>query len=220
MNQDGANGLKSNWFGGWKPRRADRFWLSRSVELPPKDLGSLPREKAISYYDDLTSNSSASHHLQVKAGIACLYKILDKKSPFIDCLAPRFRPEALEIHFLEAGDIGKVLLHMRNELGTDYFGRLASHLAEALFFTACRFHEWALLSTDLLVRNGAGEFTTARLKVKGGKHRDVPLMPRLGDFTSRVGAIFGRPQRRAPTTRLRGICWQRFGFPRPGRNSH
>ena len=30
------------------------------------------------------------------------------------------------------------------------------------------------------VRNGAGELTTARLKVKGGKHRDVPLMPRLG----------------------------------------
>jgi len=110
------------------------------------DLGSLPREKAISYYDDLTANRSASHHLQVKAGIAFLYKVLDKKSPFIDCLAPRFRPEALEIHFLEAGDIGKVLLSMRNELGGDYFGRLASHLAEALFFTACRFHEWALMA--------------------------------------------------------------------------
>ena len=145
------------------------------------DLGSLPREKALAYYEDLTDNRSASHHLQVKAGIAFLYKVLDKKSPFLDCLAPRFRPESLEIHFLEAGDMGKVLLHMRHELSGDYFGRLASHLAEALFFTACRFHEWALLSTDRLVRNGAGEFTTARLRVKGGKHRDVPLMPRLGD---------------------------------------
>jgi site-specific recombinase XerD len=75
------------------------------------------------------------------------------------------------------------------ELGTDYFGRLAAHLAEALFFTACRFHEWALLSTDRLVRNGAGEFTAARLKVKGGKHRDVPLMPRLSD-SLREWAVF------------------------------
>ena len=130
------------------------------------DLATLPREKALAYYEDLTENRSASHHLQVKAGIAFLYKVLDKKSPFTDCLAPRFRPEALEIHFLEAGDIGKVLLSMRNELGGDYFGRLASHLAEALFFTACRFHEWALLSTDRLVRNGAGEFTTARLNIR------------------------------------------------------
>ena len=71
---------------------------------------SLPREKALAYYEDLTENRSASHHLQVKAGIAFLYKVLDKKSPFTDCLAPRFRPEALEIHFLEAGEIGKVLL--------------------------------------------------------------------------------------------------------------
>ena len=55
-------------------------------------------------------------------------------------------------------------------------------MAEALFFTACRFYEWALLSTDRLVRIGSGEFTAAPLKVKGGKFRDVPLMPRLSDY--------------------------------------
>ena len=152
------------------------------------DLGSLPRENARSYYEDLTGNRSASHHLQVKAGIAFLYKVLDKPSPFVDCLAPRFRPDAQEIKFLEAADLAKVLLALR-ELGTDYFGRLAAHLAEALFFTACRFHEWALLSTDRLVRNGAGDFTAARLKVKGGKYRDVPLMPRLSD-SLREWAVF------------------------------
>jgi site-specific recombinase XerD len=144
------------------------------------DLATLPREKARAYYEAMTSDRSPSHHLQVKAAVSFLYKVLDRPSPFIECLAPRFRPESQEINFLEAGDLAKVLLTMR-EIGTDYFGRLASHLAEALFFTACRFHEWALLTTDRLVRNGAGEITAARLKVKGGKHRDVPLMLRLGD---------------------------------------
>jgi site-specific recombinase XerD len=152
------------------------------------DLGSLPRERALFYYEDLTGNRSASHHLQVKAGIAFLYKVLDKPNPFRDCLAPRFRPDAQEIHFLEAADLAMVLLALR-ELGTDYFGRLAAHLAEALFFTACRFHEWALLSTDRLVRSGAGDFTAARLRVKGGKYRDVPLVPRLSD-SLREWAIF------------------------------
>ena len=58
------------------------------------DLGTLPREEARGYYEDLTGNRSASHHLQVKAGIAFLYKVLDKPSPFVDCLAPLFLPDA------------------------------------------------------------------------------------------------------------------------------
>jgi hypothetical protein len=41
------------------------------------------------------------------------------------------------------------------ELGLDYSGRHAAHLAEALFFTACWFHEWAQLTGDRLVRDGA-----------------------------------------------------------------
>jgi hypothetical protein len=51
----------------------------------------LPREEARGYYEDLTGNRSASHHLQVKAGIAFLYKVLNKPSPFVNCLAPRLR---------------------------------------------------------------------------------------------------------------------------------
>ena len=152
------------------------------------DPAALPREKARAYYEELTRGRSASHHLQVKAAVSFLYKVLDRASPFVDCLAPRFRPEALEIRFLEAGDLARVLLALRSE-GTDYFGRLAAHLAEALFFTACRFHEWALLTTDRLVRNAAGEIMAARLRVKGGKHRDVPLMPRLAESLSEWAAF-------------------------------
>ena len=142
------------------------------------DVGALPKEKARAYYEELTSGRSPSHHLQVKAAASFLYKVLDKGNPFEECLAPRFRPEAVEISFLEASDLARVLLTMR-ELGRDYSGRLAAHLAEALFFTACRFHEWAQLTGDRLVRNGAGEVTAVRLKVKGGKYRDLPLVPRL-----------------------------------------
>ncbi len=144
------------------------------------DLGALPREKARAYYEELTSERSASHHLQVMAAASFLYKVLDRPNPFEDCLAPRFRPEAVEISFLEGGDLARVLMSL-HELGTDYFGRLAAHLAEALFFTACRFHEWAHLTGERLVRNGAGEVTAVRLRVKGGKHRDLPLVPRLSD---------------------------------------
>lgn len=142
------------------------------------DLGALPKEKARAYYEEMTKGRSPSHHLQVKAAALFLYKVLDKGNPFEECLAPRFRPESVEIHFLEAADLARVLLTMR-ELGGDYSGRLAAHLADALFFTACRFHEWAQLTGDRLVRNGAGEITAVRLKVKGGKYRDLPLVPRL-----------------------------------------
>jgi site-specific recombinase XerD len=92
----------------------------------------------------------------------------------------------VEISVLEAADLARVLLTMR-ELGRDYSGRLAAHLAEALFFTACRFHEWAQLTGDRLVRNGAGEVTAVRLKVKGGKYRDLPLVPRVADSLAEWG---------------------------------
>lgn len=42
---------------------------------------AFPLEEARGYYEDLTGNRSASRHLQVKAGIAFLYKVLDKPSP-------------------------------------------------------------------------------------------------------------------------------------------
>jgi hypothetical protein len=91
----------------------------------------------------------------------------------------------VEIQHLEAESLSKVLLELRRGRRT-YFDHLCAHMAEALFFTACRFHEWALLTTDKLVRNGAGQVTAVRLKVKGGNHRDVPVLPRLADSLNGV----------------------------------
>ena len=144
------------------------------------DPGALSRDKAKELYQQMTRKRSASHHLQVKAALSFLYRLLDQTNPFSDCLAPRFRAEATDMQFLEAEQTAQVLLVLR-EASSDYFGHLAAHLAEALFFTACRFHEWATLPAGKLIHENDGSFTAARLKVKGGKFRDVPLVPKLSE---------------------------------------
>jgi integrase len=62
-------------------------------------------------------------------------------------------------------------------------GRLGTHviyhLAIALFYTGCRFHEWARLTLDRLVREPGGVIIAARLQVKGASFRDLPLTKEL-----------------------------------------
>jgi integrase/recombinase XerC len=62
-------------------------------------------------------------------------------------------------------------------------GRLETHviyhLAIALFYTGCRFHEWARLTLDRLVREPGGVIIAARLQVKGASFRDLPLTKEL-----------------------------------------
>lgn len=156
-----------------------RTWMKLAAWTAAEslDAAALPKEKAAEYYSELTRGRRASHHLQTKAALSFLYRVLGSKSPFEECLAPKFSSATTEIRYLEASDLSRVLLHLRRDR-ENYFDHLTSHLAEALFFTACRFHEWALLTKDKLVRNGAG-VTAVRLKVKGGKFRDVPVMERL-----------------------------------------
>jgi integrase len=62
-----------------------------------------------------------------------------------------------------------------------YFGHLTYHLAVALFFTGCRFHEWARLTFDRLVHEPGGVIIAARLQLKGGSFRDLPLTKELSD---------------------------------------
>lgn len=150
------------------------------------DPAALPKTRAVALYSELTRDRGASHHLQTKAALSFLYRVLEAPNPFTDCMAPKFRPDAVEIQHLEAGDLSKVLLELRRGRKT-YFDHLVSHLAEALFFTACRFHEWALLTTDKLSRGALGGVTAVRLKVKGGNHRDVPVLPRLADSLTEWG---------------------------------
>jgi integrase len=56
---------------------------------------------------------------------------------------------------------------------------LDAYLATGLFFTGCRFHEWARLTLDRLVREPGGMIVAARLQVKGSSFRDLPLTKEL-----------------------------------------
>src|SRR5882724_11826408 len=82
-----------------------------------------------------------------------------------------------------------VTTHLRNwesscanyARSASYFGHLTYHLAAALFFTGCRFHEWAQLTFDRLVHEPGGVIIAARLQLKQGSFRDLPLTKELSD---------------------------------------
>ena len=132
------------------------------------------------FYEEATRGRSASHHLQVKAALALLYRVLGSPNPFAECLAPKFAPEKTELRYHTSSQLGQLLRELREDKAS-YFGHLSYHLATALFFTGCRYHEWALLTIDRLVREPGGVIIAARLQVKGGSFRDLPLTTELSD---------------------------------------
>jgi site-specific recombinase XerD len=144
------------------------------------DLAALPKREAAEFYAEITKGRSASYHLQVNAALRLLYKLLDAPNPFVELVGPKFRIENTQIRYLEAESLAKLLIALRED-DKDYFGRLSYYLALALFYTACRFHEWAGLSTESLVHGPAGEISAARLRVKGGKFRNLPISGPLGE---------------------------------------
>jgi site-specific recombinase XerD len=144
-------------------------------------LQTLPAERVGEFYDEATRGRSASHHLQVKAALALLYDVLGSTNPFAQCAAPKFAPEKIELRYHTASQLGQLLRELREDRHS-YFGHLTFHLATALFFTGCRFHEWAQLTMDGLVREPAsGGLIAARPQVKGGSLRDVRLTKELSD---------------------------------------
>ena len=143
-------------------------------------LETLPSERVGEFYEEATSGRSASHHLQVKAALALLYHVLGSPNPFTRCHAPKFAPEKTELRYHTSSQLGQLLRELREDKAS-YFGHLTFHLATALFFTGCRFHEWALLTMDRLVREPGGVIIAVRLQVKGGSFRDLPLTQELSD---------------------------------------
>lgn len=158
-----------------------RTWIKLVASCAAEDIdpAAIPTARAAALYAEWTRRKGASHHLQTKAALAFLYRVLDAKNPFKACLAPQFRPEAIEIKHLESSNVAAVLLHLQ-ESRSDYYGHLTFHLSEALFYCACRYHEWAQLPIDRLVRNGEGTPVAVRIKGKGGGFVDMPLLERLG----------------------------------------
>ena len=137
-------------------------------------LEILPSGRAGEFYEWATRDRSASHHLQVKAAVALLYKVLGTANPFAECLAPKFQIEKTEMRYHTPSQLGQLLGELREDRAS-YFGHLTYYLASALFFTGCRFHEWANLTRDRLVREPGGGFIAVRMRVKGGSFRELPL---------------------------------------------
>lgn len=158
-----------------------RTWIRFLARCAAESLdpAALPLETARVHYAALTSGRGASHHIQTKAALSFLLRVLDVKNPFVKCLAPKFQPGAVAIRHLESANVAHVLLHLQ-ENRRDYYDHLVFHLAEALFFSACRFHEWAALPAERLIRDAAGCGVAVRIKGKGGGLADLPLLPRLG----------------------------------------
>jgi site-specific recombinase XerD len=158
-----------------------RTWTQLAAWCSAENLdpAALPAAKAAEYYAALTARRGASHHLQTKAALSFLYRVLDARNPFAECLAPKFRPDTVQIRHLEAANVAAVLLHLQ-ENRRDYYGHLTFHLAEALFYSACRYHEWATLPANQLVRDAIGANVAVRIKGKGGGFVDLPLLERLG----------------------------------------
>jgi integrase len=96
-----------------------------------------------------------------------------------------------------------------------FFGHLTYHLATALFFTGCRYHEWALLTMDRLVREPGGVIIAARLQVKGGSFRDLPLTRELSDS---LGGWFAFLERRRAAAAGWGVNFAGSALVFPGRN--
>ena len=136
-----------------------------------------------------------------------VYHVLGSPNPFAKCLAPKFAPEKTELRYHTSSQMGQLLRELREDKAS-YFGHLTYHLATALFFTGCRYHEWALLTIDRLVREPEGVIIAARLQVKGGSFRDLPHN-RIVGFARGVVRFPGKRQRRAAAagwgSQLRGM---------------
>jgi len=114
------------------------------------------------------------------------------------------------LRYHTASQLGQ-LLHELREDRRSYFGHLTYHLATALFFTGCRFHEWARLTFDRLVREPGGVIIAARLQVKGGSFRDLPLTKELAASLEEWFAFLESVK----GIRLRGGGVDFAGSPRP-----
>lgn len=195
-----------------------RTWtkLLASCAAEGLDPAALPTARSAAFYAEWTRRKGPSHHIQTKASLAFLFRVLDARNPFAECLAPTFRPDSVEIKHLESANVAAVLLHLQEHRGEDYYSHLTFHLAEALFYSACRYHEWAGLPMERLVRDGAGIPVAVRIKGKGGAFVDMPLLTRLGlslaEWTRFREAVKGHQLRRG------GMEFAGSGLLFPGRD--
>lgn len=155
-----------------------RTWIRLLAWTNTKDLNleSLTEDQVYELYQKLTTGRGASHHIQTKAALRLLYQVLKQPDPFKDAIAPKFNIEKIELKYLNATQMGLLLRELQQQNVT-FSDRLTFHLAQALFLTAKRYHEWATIERDKLVEMDGK--MVAKIKLKGGRHEIVPLSDKL-----------------------------------------
>ena len=120
----------------------------RSLAIGEEGRSSLPRRRLAAEALPITTS-------KVKAALALLYHVLGSTNPFAERPVPKLAPEKTELRYHTSSQLGELLRELREERRS-YFGQLTCHLAVVLFFTGCRFHEWARLTFDRLVHEPGG----------------------------------------------------------------
>ena len=154
---------------------------------------NLAPERVVDFYEEATRGRSASHHLQVKAALALLYHVLGSPNPFAQCHGPKFAPEKTELRYHTSSQLGQLLRELREDKAS-YFGHLTYHLATTLFFTGCRFHEWAFLTMDRLVREPGGDYRCPPPDQRWLVSRSASH-PRVVGFARRSGSLSWKASR-------------------------
>jgi hypothetical protein len=81
-----------------------RTWLRLFAWAAAEGLAleTLPSDGAGEFYEEAAGGRSASHHLQVKAALSLLYRVLGSTNPFAECPTPKFAPQKTELERVTA----------------------------------------------------------------------------------------------------------------------
>jgi len=163
-----------------------------ATDCDPRQLSGAT---ALEAYAWLSQGKGPATIKQLRAALSFAFQHWDLKNPFAK-IEPPIHNEP-QIHYLMLADVRRLLAHLRSQENDGYGARLAFHLANALFLSACRFDELIQLEWSSCQRTGegtggnmangggntgdgtAGSIVALRIKGKGAVFQDVPVTASL-----------------------------------------
>ena len=116
------------------------------------DPRQLSGATALQAYAWLSEGKGPATIKQLRAALSFAFRHWDLKNPFAQ-IEPPIHNEP-QIHYLMLTDVRRLLAHLRSLENDGYGARLAFHLANALFLSACRFDELIQLEWSSCQRAG------------------------------------------------------------------
>jgi site-specific recombinase XerD len=155
-----------------------------AADCDPRQLSGAT---ALEAYAWLSEGKGPATIKQLRAALSFAFQHWDLKNPFAK-IEPPIHNEP-QINYLMLADVRRLLAHLRSQENHGYGARLAFHLANALFLTACRFDELIQLEWSSCQRAGegaggnmggdGGSIVALRIKGKGAVFQDVPVTEAL-----------------------------------------